>query len=164
MHSTFRKTAMGATTALLLAISVGQLSASASGTSKRLTYFEKNSSFSYTSPAGVVQQGPPEAAPQPGSQIEFSDLNYSGTHTHHARAWSASDHFVCVFSATGVPTCNGEIAVGSSMLIIKGTGGQGTFSIPIVSGTGSYLGYRGMLKVADIGQTANADLVVVVSK
>jgi hypothetical protein len=149
----------------LALMAVGTLASSASGasSSKHFSFFEKNASFLYT-PPGSTTQGPPNGPPQPGSQIEFTDLNYAGTNKHHASKWSATDHFACVFSATGVPTCNGEIAIGGSMLIVRGTGGQGTFSVPVVSGTGAFMGYTGVLKIADIGTTSNANIEVTVSK
>jgi hypothetical protein len=49
------------------------------------------------------------------------------------------------------------------MLVLRGAGGQGTFSIPVVGGTGSFLGYSGTLEVADIGTTLNANVELVIS-
>ena len=118
----------------------------------------------YTSPNGKVATLPTQSGPAPASQIEFTDFDYSGTLAHHSSVLGASDHFVCAFSASGNPTCNGEVAIAGSMLIAKGVGGQGNFSIPIVSGTGSFLGYSGTLDVADISHTLNANVEIVISR
>jgi hypothetical protein len=156
--------ALGA--AALLAAGTGQAmaSGSAGGNVHQLSFYEKNSSITYTPQGGTTQQGAPQGPPAAGGQIEFSDLDYSGTYKHHNRAWTGSDHFVCDFNASDVPTCNGQLALNGSMVIIEGAGGQGDFSIPIVGGTGSYLGETGTLKVADIGTTLNADVVVSLTK
>jgi hypothetical protein len=138
--------------------------AGAAGAAKRLAFYEKNSGFVYTSPSGAVTTDAQSVAPAPDSRIEFSDMDYSGSMNRHRGTWTASDHFVCVFGATGMPTCNGQLAIGNSMLIVEGTGGQGGFAIPIVSGTGAFLGYRGSLKISDIRNTLDANIEVVISK
>jgi hypothetical protein len=138
--------------------------AGAAGGSQHLSYFERNESFTYTDPAGATQNQVPNGPPSPGGVIEFSDRDYRGNATHHASSWSATDHFVCTFSSSDIPSCAGQIASGSSMLVVKGAGGQGTFTIPVVSGTGAFHGYHGTLTVSDIGQTLNANIVVNVSR
>ncbi len=160
MHGFIAKAAVLA--AVATSVSSGVAAAQPVISAKHILFYEKNSSLVYTSPNGKVATL--HAQPAPGSQIEFTDLDYSGTQAHHSNVLGASDHFVCTFSASGNPTCNGEVAMGNSMLIAKGAGGQGNFSIPIVSGTGSFLGYTGTLNVADIGTTLNANLEIVMSK
>jgi hypothetical protein len=76
---------------------------------KFFSFYEKNSSLVYTSPNGKVATL--NGAPAPGSQIEFTDLDYSGTLAHHSNAWSGSDHFLRAFAANGNPTCSGQLAV-----------------------------------------------------
>lgn len=152
-----------ATVAVLAALAWNGVAAAQSAvTTKHFSFYEKNSSLVYTSPNGKVATL--NGAPAPGSQIEFTDLDYSGTLAHHSNVWSGSDHFLCAFAANGNPTCSGQLAIGGSILIAKGPGGQGTFSIPVVSGTGSFLGYNGTLDVSDIGSTLNANLEIVISK
>ncbi len=162
MHSFIAKAAVLA--ALATSMSSGVAAAQPVISAKHILFYEKNSSLVYTAPDGKVATLPTQSGPAPGSQIEFTDFDYSGTQAHHSNVLGASDHFVCTFSASGNPTCNGEVAIGNSMLIAKGPGGEGNFSIPIVSGTGSFLGYTGTLNVADIGTTLNANLEIVMSK
>lgn len=98
--------------------------------------------------------------------IEFTDVDYVGTYARHDKTWSASDHFLCTFpsSSSDTPTCDGELAIGSSILLISGIGGQGTFSIPITGGSGNYLGAVGTVRVQDIGQGPDANLTVTITR
>ena len=137
--------------------------ASAAAPAKTFSFFEKNESYVYTPPGGKPQQGLPAGQPATGSTIEFTDLNYPGTEKHHQHSWRSTDHFLCTFGSNG-PTCEGQIAIGASMLIVKGKGGQGTFSIPIVAGTGAFQGDRGTLHVRDIGETDNANITIDLAK
>jgi hypothetical protein len=152
---------VGLTTAAVVLAACGTTSAAAHA--KPLSFFEKNESFVYTAPGGKPQQGLPAGQPASGSTIEFTDLDYAGTEKHHQHPWTSTDHFLCTFSSNE-PTCEGQIAIGASMLIVKGKGGQGTFSIPIVAGTGSFKGDRGTLHIHDIGETANANITIDITK
>ena len=118
-------------------------SATAPAAGTKLVFFEKNSSFK-----------------QSATQVEFTDYLYVGNKQHHAPAWTGTDHFLCVFSKAGVPSCAGQLALGGSMLLVQGRGGQGTFTIQVVGGTGSYLGARGAMVVADLPSSPNANLTV----
>ena len=51
----------------------------------------------------------------------------------HTTARTARDHFACIFGATGIPPCDGEVALGNSMLIAEGTGDQQDRAYSIVS-------------------------------
>jgi hypothetical protein len=131
-------------------------------TTRHFSFYDRDSGLVYTLADGQVADL--EGPPAPGSQIEFTDLDYAGDMAHHVSAWAASDHFVCVFDAHDNPTCNGQVAINGSMLIVKGAGGQGDFAIPVVAGTGSFLGFTGTLKIADISDTINANIELSVSK
>jgi hypothetical protein len=113
----------------------------------RFAFFEKNSSF---------KQSP--------TQVEFTDYLYVGSNRHHARSWTGTDHFICTFSKAGVPSCEGQAALGDSMILIQGRGGLGRFSIPVVGGTGEFLGARGVEGVHDIAHSANANLTVTLTR
>ena len=131
----------GVLPAATAAASPARSTAPAAGT--KLFFFEKNSSFK-----------------QSATQVEFTDYLYVGNKPHHVPAWTGTDHFLCVFSKAGVPSCAGQMALGGSMLLIQGRGGQGTFTIPVVGGTGRYLGARGAMVVADLPNSPNANLTV----
>jgi hypothetical protein len=130
-------------TAAAVALAAGG-TASAAAPAKTLSFFEKNESFVYTAPGGKPERGLPAGQPATGSTIEFTDLNYPGTEKHHQHPWTSTDHFLCTFGSNGT-TCEGQIAIGASMLIVKGNGGQGTFSIPIIAGTGAFKADSGTL-------------------
>ena len=156
-----RTARVGLTTAAVVLAACG--AASAAAHPKTLSFFEKSESFVYTPLGGKPQHGLPTGQPATGSTIEFTDLNYAGTERHHQRNWTSTDHFLCTFGSNG-PTCEGQIAIGASMLIVKGKGGQGTFSIPIIGGTGAFRGDNGTLHIRDIGETANANITIDITK
>ena len=156
-----RTARVGLTTAAVMLAACG--TASAAAHPKTLSFFEKNESFVYTPPGGKPQHGLLTGPPATGSTIEFTDLNYPGTEKHHQHSWRSTDHFLCTFGSNG-PTCEGQIAIGASMLIVKGNGGQGTFSIPIVAGTGAFKGDSGTLHIHDIDETANANITIDITK
>ncbi len=107
MHSFITKAAVVA--ALATSMSSGVAAAQQPTTAKHILFYEKNSSLVYTSPSGKVATLPTQSGPAPGSQIEFTDFDYSGTLAHHSSVLGASDHFVCTLSASGNPTCNGVV-------------------------------------------------------
>jgi hypothetical protein len=139
--------AVGAAAGPAASAAASQGAARPAAATAKLVFFEKNSSF---------KQSP--------TQIEFTDYLYAGTNQHHARSWTGTDHFLCTFSKAGVPTCDGQMALGGSMLLIHGRGGLGAFTIPIVGGTGRYLDARGILGVHDLANTPNANLTVTLTR
>lgn len=150
-----RQIAMGVT-ALVLAFMIGARIADAASNSipTHYNFFEKQVSFTVTSPSGM-----PAQQPGPGDTIEFTSLLFKGSHTSHAAQWTATDHFLCVFNAEGIPTCDGQIAMKDSMLLVHGTGGQGDLTIPVTGGTGDFRNAHGTLYVHDL-PSGNSDLVI----
>jgi hypothetical protein len=120
--------------------------ASASGTTQTLHFFSKNVSDSWTTASGQPIPGGPSQSnpPAPGDQLEQTDLDYVGTHTHHARNWTATDHLSCVVNSQSQPVCQGEVAIGGSMVLATATptgSAQSTFEV--VGGTGAFQGVSG---------------------
>jgi hypothetical protein len=142
--------------AAIIAAGVGIAAAQTPGPA-HYKFFEQQTSFVLTSANGAILD-PSQGAPQPGDRIEFTSLDYRGDHTHHAARWTATDHFICVFDSNGNPICDGQVAIDASMLVIHGTGGEGTFSIPVTGGTGNFRSARGELAVHNVGSTENSDL------
>jgi hypothetical protein len=72
---------------------------------------------------------------RPGSQPRAARSS-SPTSTTQARKsttstpWTSTDHFLCTFGSNG-PTCRGQIAIGATMLIVKGEGRQRPCLIPL---------------------------------
>ena len=142
----------------------GGTAKSAHGTTgKTLTwhYYVETVNFLYRRADGSVAQQPPATA-APGDQLEITELGYKGTHANHAKKWSASSYTVCHFkSAKGAPTCEGVLAAGGSQLRIFRTESGGDPSI--IGGTGRYAGATGGVKMTEVPNTNNSDVVVTVN-
>jgi hypothetical protein len=92
-------------------------------------------------------------------RIEFTSLDYSGDHGHHANHWTATDHFVCAFAGSGAPVCDGQVSIGESMVLVHGAGGEGNFSIPVAGGTGTFVGVHGTMRVQNLPHhSENSDI------
>ena len=108
----------------------------------------------------MAQQPPATAAP--GDQLEITELGYKGTHASHAKKPSASAYTVCHFkSAKGAPTCEGVLAIGGNQLLIFRTEPGGDPSV--IGGTGRYVGATGGVKMTEVPNTNNSDVVVTVN-
>jgi len=94
----------------------------------------------FTSAAG--QPLPNVNATKVGDTYDSTDLYYAGTKRHHASSFSASDHLACTFTAADTQTCNNQIAIGGSLLLLNNVlepaSGVTTVSVPINAGTGTY--------------------------
>jgi hypothetical protein len=76
-----------------------------------------------------------------GDRYDSTDLYFAGTKRHHASSFSASDHLACTFTAANTQTCNNQIAIGGSLLLLNNVlePASGTkVSAPINAGTGTY--------------------------
>jgi hypothetical protein len=77
-----------------------------------------------------------------GDTYDSTDLYYAGTKRHHASSFSASDHLACTFTAANTQTCDNQIAIGASLLllnnVVEPASGVTTVSVPINAGTGTY--------------------------
>ena len=134
--------------AVPLAAAAGSAGAATTATAPaKLAFFEQQSSFRPTA-----------------SRVEFTSLLFVGTKAHHALHWTATDHYVCTLPAAEAPTCVGQIAIGGSMLLVSGHGGQGTFSIPIVGGTGHYQNAKGHELVQDLAGSSNSNLTLTLTR
>jgi len=114
----------------------------------------------------------PNAEPAVGDRFDSTDLDYVGTHAHHASRYSASDHLSCTFTSisgnSGTATCDGQIAIGSSMLLADNVqvnlGNNGISSVPLNAGTGVYKGAQGTVSSQGIGNTNNSNLTITLTK
>ena len=108
----------------------------AASKAQTLRFFSKDVSMRVTTADGTVIRRPPYPEAKPGDVLEVNSLNYAGNHRDHAARWSASQHLRCVFP-TGEPDCEGQVAIGGSLLIFRGYPGT------LVNGTGRYQGATG---------------------
>jgi hypothetical protein len=105
-----------------------------------------------TPKGGAPVHHPPAGQAKPGDELEIDSLDYAGSHSHHARQWSASDHLRCVFGAGGQPDCQGQAAVGGSLLLFAGE--------RLVGGTGRYEGATGNVRSRD--RAGGSDIVITI--
>jgi hypothetical protein len=141
----------------LVIAGVATASASGKGSTITLHFWQKSRPVS------------PTGRPVVGDIFVSTDRDYVGNHRHHAKQWTATDHIRCVFQnlpSTGPATalCDGQIAIGGSMLLaehVTATISQTSTSVPITGGTGKYRGYHGTAKSTSVSQTANDFTIVV---
>ncbi len=98
-----------------------------------------------------------------GDSYDSTDLFYAGTHAQHASSFSASDHLACTLTATNTQTCNSQIAIGGSLLLLNnvtepGTGA--TVSAPINAGTGTYQNVRGTFETGANTNTTDVTITL----
>jgi hypothetical protein len=145
-----RIVAGGAGAALLCALALSPSTGHAAARTQTLRIFSKEVSFTFTRADGTVSHRPPMSAPKAGDVLEIDSLDYVGNHRHHAKRWTISDHLHCVFQANAQPVCDGEAAVGGSLLLFHAS--------RLVGGTGRYEGATGNVVSHDV--TGGTDSVV----
>lgn len=68
---------------------------------------------------------------------------------------------------SGTATCDGQIAIGGSMLLAENAkltfSNSPTVVVPITGGTGKYRGAHGLVKSTSIGNTNNSDITITFS-
>jgi hypothetical protein len=154
------------------ALAVFAIAAAAAKTSTiTLHFFQKGVSFKVTDPAGNPVTLSATTSPAPGDVFVATDLDYVGNHKHHAKQYSASDHIRCTFQTVGpsggTGVCDGQIAIGGSMLLadhVTANLGPNSTSVPLNGGTGKYAGYHGTSTSISIGNSNNSDFTITVSR
>jgi hypothetical protein len=155
---------------LACAAIVSLLLASSASAATTLHFFDKQVSSIFKGPGG--QPLGPGATPTVGDSFDNTDLDYVGTHKHHAKTWTASSHLVCTFTSitgpmSGTATCDGQIAIGGSMLLAENAkvsfSNSPTVVVSITGGTGKFRGAHGHVKSTSIGNTNNSDITITFS-
>lgn len=156
---------LGVAAVLAGLLSLGLSAASASAKTTTLHFFQKSTSSTFLAADGTPTQ-PPSATSPPaiGERFLVTDELYVGTHTRHAKAFTATDHLACTITTdTGAATCDGQIAIGGSMLLAQNVtvnlAGASTV-VTINGGTGRYLHARGTATSVSVGTTPNSDFTV----
>lgn len=140
---------------------MAMVAAPASAKTITLHYFFTQGSIRVTDPAGHVLN--PHRSPRVGDAGNEIGLAYVGTHTHHAKRWTASFHLGCVFRSSVRATCDGQIAIGGSMLLENGvhlTFGANSQRLTINGGTGVFRRAHGTLTALSVGNTNNSDVTI----
>jgi hypothetical protein len=115
----------------------------------------------------------PNAAPAPGDYVDNTGTDYSGNHSSHSSSVAATDHLACTFTTVtasgGTAICQGQFAIGNSMLLaqhvpISFTQTSGPMTVNITGGTGQYQGVHGTVSVAEVPNSNNTDFTITFSK
>jgi hypothetical protein len=143
--------------------------AAGAAASVTLRYYNVNQTVTATDSAGrPLANNGSGGAPAAGDHLDYTALDYTGSHVHHAPSYSASSHLACTFATGTTLTCNAQFAVGASLLLgndVTATlASNGTSSIPINAGTGRYKHARGTITVTPIKNSVNADVVITVTQ
>jgi len=153
----------------LIAVAAATLPAVAvAATSVTLRYYNVNQTVTATDSAGrPLPNNGSGAAPVAGDHLDYTALDYAGSHAHHASSYSASSHLACTFTSGTALSCNAQFAIGASLLLgndVTATlASNGTSSIPINTGTGRYKNAKGTITVTPIRNSVNADVAITVT-
>jgi len=139
-------------------------SAGASSAPSPLHYFQKQSILTFTNASGDVIQGYPPV----GGHVLEDDVDYVGTHAHHAAQPTMTDHLFCtVVTAPATATCFVEFATGDSLLYADGISvdlASSAGTIPLSGGTGRFFGDSGSAASSPVGNGNNSDIVLTLHK
>jgi hypothetical protein len=155
MHKTSTLLGTTAVVAVAAAVAIPVLSGAkaASDQSQTLRFYDKPAAMTLTQASGKVISRPPYPRPQPGDTLDVYSVDYVGSHAHHAKPWTMSNHLRCTFKQ-GPPVCDSTLATGNSLLVFDGN--------KIVGGTGAYLRATGRVlsNKALPGSANGSDIVV----
>jgi hypothetical protein len=128
-----------------------------------LPFYTVQQTLSFTSAAG--QPLPNADATNVGDTYDSTDLYYAGTKQHHAANFSASDHLACTFTTADTQTCNNQIAIGASLLLLNNVvepSSAPTVSAPINAGTGTFQNTRGTWETGTA--TVESDVTITLNR
>jgi hypothetical protein len=135
--------------ALAIAASVAVATPALAGQSetRTLRFYERSNDFRLTDAAGKAKQpGPPPAA---GDVLDVAGVIYAGNHRKHGSQAIGTDHTRCVFTAPDAGTCQGEVAIGGSLILVKSALGGNPFTV--WWGTGRFKGITGTGGMTSVG-------------
>lgn len=137
-------------------LTLAAMAPTASAKTVTLHIFSRQTSSTFVDAHGHAV--PPNAPPAVGDTFDNTGVDYAGNHKHHTTKPNGSDHLRCTI--TGMtdrgPTalCNGQIAIGGSMLLANDdvlTLSNTAPPTPINGGTGIYRHAHGLLTPKNIG-------------
>ncbi|MBV9197227.1 MAG: hypothetical protein JO168_24085 [Solirubrobacterales bacterium] len=108
---------------------------------------------------------PANAQPAIGDRFSFANDDYVGNHTKHAAKATASDHILCMVIARSTAMCDGQLALGGSMLFAPDfeidLGSNSSISeVKVNGGTNRYRHACGTVVTNNIGNSNNSDTTV----
>jgi hypothetical protein len=160
-------TLVAGTMAAAVALGVQTVGGSVAGAASPPTihYFQKTITLKFTNASNQVVQGYPPV----GGHVTENDVDYVGTHSHHAKKWTASDHLFCtVVTAPATADCFAEFSIGNSLIYADNfpvnLASSGLGSVPLVGGPGKFAGDTAKASSTSVGNTNNSDLTLVLHK
>jgi hypothetical protein len=123
---------------------------------RTLRFFEHTTDVRLTTADGTPKSAGPPAA---GDILDVQGVFYRGNHRHHARRPSGTDHSRCVFTGPDSGTCQGEVAIGGSLILDRSALGGNPFEVWY--GTGRFKGITGSGTATSVGGEESNDSDVV---
>ena len=130
---------------------------------ENLQYFQKSTQVTLQSASGKTLKASAHAGK--GDVLKVTSEDYVGSHTKHAKKATATGTLSCTYKSATAAICTNKIDInGSSILSSKVpvTMGGPVMSIAVTDGSGTYEGAHGLVTATQVGQSHNADLVIVV--
>jgi hypothetical protein len=122
---------------------------------KTLRIYEKPTDVRLTTADGQPKEGPPAA----GDILDAGGVLYRGDHRHQSRHAIGTDHTRCVFTGPDSGTCQGEAALGGSLILTRNSLTDDSFEIWY--GTGRFQGITGSVTATTVSDERNDSDVVV---
>ena len=143
--------------ALAIAATAAVATPAHAGQTKTLRFFEKSNHLSFTTATGAPKD-PSAGPPAAGDILDVAGVLYRGDHRRHGSRVVGTDHTRCVFTGPDSGTCQGEVAIGNSLILVKSDLGGNPFTA--WWGTGAFKGISGTGTTKSVGETNNSDVVL----
>jgi hypothetical protein len=156
-HITPRRLLAGAlATAAVAAVATPALAAQTSP--RTLRFYESPTAITLTDASGKAKDIT-AGAPAAGDTLDVAGKLYVGTHRHHGRRVVGTDHTRCTFTAPDAGTCQGEVAMGGSLILVRSALTDDGFTVWY--GTGRFAGATGTGTTTTVSEQRNDSDVVV---
>ena len=145
------------------ALAVGVVSASAAAKPQTISVLEVDTAFAGTGGYNAASNGPPLA----GQGVTFSGTVYKWA---GAKRGKPLGHLqvLCTVTSGGGGLCNGAMSLPTGLIELLGLAnlnGNSPSDIPVVGGTGAYIGAQGYMHTKPIGgqnSSTSADIIHII--
>lgn len=146
------------------ALAAFAFAAASAGAATKIKFFQKGESASLTDSSGHPVTDP-NATPTTGDKLDLTDRDFVGNHKRHAKRYTATDHLSCTFTAATTALCNGQFAIGGSLLLAEDVTVNLDFSkptivVPITGGTGVFQHVKGTVTSKQVGSNGDSDVTI----
>jgi hypothetical protein len=154
MLRTHRRQLLAGALAIAATAAVATPAVAGQSQTKTLRFYERTNDVSLTTADGTPKQGAPAA----GDILDVAGVLYRGDHRRHGRQAVGTDHTRCVFTGPDTGTCQGEVAIGGSLILVRSELGGNPFTA--WWGTGRFKSITGTGTSRSIGEESNDSDVV----